>query len=178
MSKRRPQAGPPRDFWPTPYEAVEPLLRVLPEKTYFYEPCAGDGTLVRHLESAGHVCRSAFDIEPRGEEVLGADASKVFSPNTLAITNPPYSQAAFEPIMRFWLEKRAEAWLLVPTDWIANLWTQPLMKRVSKILPVGRVSWLGNGVGGYENVMWVYVSDRDQNYLIQRTDRKGKKTNA
>lgn len=177
MSKRRPQAGPPRDFWPTPYEAVEPLLRVLPEKTYFYEPCAGDGALVRHLESAGHKCLDATDIEPRGERIMKASAADIFFVG-LIITNPPYSRTAFEPIMRFWLEKRAEAWLLVPTDWIANLWTQPLMKRVSKILPVGRVSWLGNGVGGYENVMWVYVSDRDRNYLIQRTERKGKKADA
>ena len=38
-----------RDFYPTPFEAVEPLIPHLPDKFTFAEPCAGDGSLTRHL---------------------------------------------------------------------------------------------------------------------------------
>jgi hypothetical protein len=59
-----------RDFYPTPYEAVLPLLPHLPERVRFIEPCAGDGRLVRHLERHGHHCIDAFDLEP--QDSLGA----------------------------------------------------------------------------------------------------------
>jgi hypothetical protein len=57
----------PRDFYPTPYEAVVPLLPHLPWPCSFIEHCAGDGALIRHLERAGHVCNFAYDIEPRAD---------------------------------------------------------------------------------------------------------------
>ena len=35
----------PRDYYPTPIDAVIPLIKHLPKKGLFAEPCAGDGRL-------------------------------------------------------------------------------------------------------------------------------------
>ena len=48
MGKRSDFERKPRDFYPTPMEAVEPLLPHLPEGFKFAEPCAGNGALVEH----------------------------------------------------------------------------------------------------------------------------------
>ncbi len=49
MGKRSDFERVPRDFYPTPYEAVVPLLAHLPENCSYAEPCAGDGALIKHL---------------------------------------------------------------------------------------------------------------------------------
>ena len=54
MGKRSDFERKPRDFYPTPFVAVEPLIGHLqPRKFKFSEPCAGDGQLCRHLEYFG-----------------------------------------------------------------------------------------------------------------------------
>jgi hypothetical protein len=57
MGKRSSFDRVPRDFYPTPYEAVLPLLAHLPRCT-FNEPCAGNGALIRHLQQHGHILHS------------------------------------------------------------------------------------------------------------------------
>ena len=61
MGKRSDFERKPRDFYPTPMEAVKPLLEHLPEDFLFAEPCAGNGALIKHLETKG-VCMWASDI--------------------------------------------------------------------------------------------------------------------
>ena len=56
MGKRSGFERIPRDFYPTPAAAVLPLIPHLRGIRSFAEPCAGDGTLVRHLESYGLRC--------------------------------------------------------------------------------------------------------------------------
>ena len=53
MGKRSDFERKPRDFYPTPIEAVYPLLEHLEEDFLFAEPCAVDGTLIEHLETKG-----------------------------------------------------------------------------------------------------------------------------
>ena len=65
MGKRSDFERKPRDFYPTPIEAVYPLLEHLEEDFLFAEPCAGDGRLIDHLESNGGKCTHAYDIEPQ-----------------------------------------------------------------------------------------------------------------
>ena len=55
-----------KDFYPTPEAGVLPLLDHLMIGTRFYEPCAGDGQLIDHLERFGHICVGASDIEDYG----------------------------------------------------------------------------------------------------------------
>ena len=62
MGKRSDFDRAPRDFYPTPREAVLPLLPHLGQRTLFSEPCAGDGALVDHLQAAGHLCIFESDI--------------------------------------------------------------------------------------------------------------------
>ncbi len=75
------------DFYPTPRSAVLPLipyLRATGTKT-FAEPCAGEGDLVRHLESFGLACVDSGDIRT-GQDALGLDHYGVAD---AIITNPP-----------------------------------------------------------------------------------------
>ena len=76
MGKRSDFERQPRDFYPTPMEAVKPLLKHLPEDFLFAEPCAGNGALIEHLETKG-VCMWASDIEPQAEGIHKNDYSDV-----------------------------------------------------------------------------------------------------
>jgi hypothetical protein len=69
MGKRSDFERRDRDFYPTPAEAVAPLLLHLSSGTRFTEPCAGNGALVDHLKAVGHVCMSAYDIVGRASQV-------------------------------------------------------------------------------------------------------------
>jgi hypothetical protein len=62
MGKRSSFERIPRDFYPTPFEAVPPLIPYLRGIKTFAEPCAGDGALVRHLEEFGLRCVYSGDI--------------------------------------------------------------------------------------------------------------------
>jgi hypothetical protein len=53
MGKRSNLPRHDRDFYPTPLKAVLPLVPHLRGIRAFAEPCAGEGDLVRHLESFG-----------------------------------------------------------------------------------------------------------------------------
>jgi len=68
MGKRSDFERKPRDYYITPFEAVEPLIEHLPKHFTFAEPCAGNGALIKHLETGG-VCMWASDIEPQDEGI-------------------------------------------------------------------------------------------------------------
>ena len=74
MGKRSDFERVPRDYYPTPYQAVLPLVEHLPELYTFTEPCAGDGRLIDHLEKHGGTCTQAYDVEPRNDRVIERDA--------------------------------------------------------------------------------------------------------
>ena len=92
MGKRSNFERMERDFYPTPYEAVIPLLPYLSPITMFCEPCAGNGVLIRHLENAGHFCVHARDIEPMASGIDKADALDEYEFfGVCFITNPPWA---------------------------------------------------------------------------------------
>lgn len=84
MGKRSNFVRNERDFYPTPLEAVIPLIDQLYPETRFIEPCAGNGALADHLEQYGHIKIGAWDIEPQRYDVDRHDAllttSEVTSP--------------------------------------------------------------------------------------------------
>jgi len=146
MAKRTKGPEQLHDYHPTPPEAVAPLVRVLPPRFKYVEPCAGDGRLVEALKP--HVCVRAYDLHPRASWIEKADALGK-RPIRPVITNPPYREDYLNPLMYHWLIlSKQRAILLLPLDMIANLWFQDYSVRVFKILPVGRVSWMGNKKGG------------------------------
>ena len=87
MGKRSNFPLVPRDFYPTPLKAVQPLIPHLDGIRRFAEPCCGDGALVRHLESFGLRCVYAGDI------AIGQDALELTADDIAGapiITNPPF----------------------------------------------------------------------------------------
>ena len=72
MGKRSAFARRAGDAYPTPIEAVLPLIPHLRGVRNFAEPCAGDGALIRHLESLGLRCVYSGDIRS-GQDALALD---------------------------------------------------------------------------------------------------------
>lgn len=159
----------PSDFWPTPAAGVLPLVPHLVPGSTFIEPCAGDGALIDELERHGFKCSMAFDVAPRREGIARRDASRIVGFNMVSpiITNPPWRRKLLEPILDN-LVGQATLWLLLPLDYTTNLWTNRFMRHVNKIVPIGRVSWLGNGKGGMENSAWYRFERNIQDFIGER----------
>ena len=106
MGKRSDFERKPRDFYPTPMEAVKPLLEHLPEDFLFAEPCAGNGVLIEHLETKG-VCMWASDIEPQTKGIHKNDYSDVgfkeLIESEYVITNPPWDRNILHPMISWFL---------------------------------------------------------------------------
>ena len=84
----------PQDAYPTPAEAVAPLLPHLAPRTRFIEPCAGEGCLIKHLQSAGHVSVGAYDLpDDARTKRYAVDDADVF------LTNPPWRREVLHPII-------------------------------------------------------------------------------
>lgn len=159
MGKRSDFERRPRDFYPTPPEAVKPLLPYLAPKTRFCEPCAGDGALIRTLMAAGHECNWASDIEPRGHGIFTADALtlKVHKIDCF-ITNPPWSRDILHPLIQH-LTSIAPAWLLFDADWPHTKQAVPYLKHLHRIVAIGRVKWIPDSkFTGKDNCCW-YLFD-------------------
>ena len=157
MGKRSNFERVERDFYPTPMEAVLPLLPHLAPETRFFEPCAGDGALVRHLESFGHTCERASDIAPQGD---GIEERCVFrSPlpigdNPIFITNPPWDRNILHPILDH-LPRFAPTWLLFDADWMHTKQSAPFMSMCAAVVSVGRVKWIPDSkMTGKDNCAW------------------------
>jgi hypothetical protein len=86
------------DFYPTPPEATEALLRAESFDGPIWEPACGDGAISKVLEAAGHRVVST-DLVERGYGQSGVDFLMEWqsrAPNI--ITNPPYKLAV--PFLR------------------------------------------------------------------------------
>lgn len=152
MGKRTSYPRKGRDYYPTPEEAVGPLLSHLDPRTLFDEPCVGGGHLVRYLEAAGHICVSASD--------LASDQDALNIQSTVAdcfITNPPWKWEALHPLITH-LSDLAPCWMLLNADLMHNKRMAVFMERCYEVVSVGRCSWMGNKVKGYENAAW-YLFD-------------------
>jgi hypothetical protein len=155
MGKRSDFERKPRDFYPTPMEAVEPLLPHLPEDFLFAEPCAGDGTLIKHLETKG-VCMWASDIEPQAEGIHKTSYDKLgfdeFIESDYIITNPPWDRTILHPMIQFFALKQT-TWLLFDADWMHTKQSREFMPLCNKVVSVGRIKWFGN-MTGKDNCAW------------------------
>jgi len=82
------------DFYPTPPEGTEALLRVEKFTGPIWEPACGDGAISRVLESAGHHVIST-DLVDRSFGLARVDflmEQKALAPNI--VTNPPFKLSA------------------------------------------------------------------------------------
>jgi hypothetical protein len=152
MGKRSDFKRVARDAYATPAEAVAPLLSLLAPHTQFVEPCAGEGKLIERLAAAGHRCVGAFDLPDDARVKRYAIPA-----GALIVTNPPYfgRRADLHPLIVN-LSNQAEAWLLLPHDWLCNLSSAPLMRRLRAVKPIGRVRWITDSPSvGFENYDWM-----------------------
>jgi len=202
MGKRSNYVRRDRDFYPTPYEAVVPLLPHLPVAARFHEPCVGDGDLVRHLERNGHKCFAAGDIKRKGRDLRSQkrsraatrygqtikgffgvyfyppsseqDALKIIgTPADMFITNPPWDRDILHPLITH-LSDIAPTWLLFDADWMHTKQSTPYMERCQKIVSVGRIKWItGSKMTGKDNCCW-YLFTKEQTAQTAHTEFHGR----
>ena len=161
MGKRSTFERRERDFYPTPAEAVGPLLRHLEPETPFIEPCAGNGALAEHLGRAGHRCVCAIDIEPQRYDVNRGDALEIdfFASGPrehgeVFITNPPWGRRTLHSLIVH-LSDQAPTWLLFDADWVHTHQAAPFRSRLRRIVSVGRIKWIpGSPFTGKDNCAW------------------------
>ncbi len=163
MAKRSKFERKDRDYYPTPLKAVLPLIPHLKEG-FFAEPCAGDGRLIRHIESLSKMrCMSRTDIEPQAEDITKEDALKM---NRLLkydniITNPPWDRKILHKMIEVFIESAKNVWLLFDSDWIHTKQSIPYMEYCRKIVSVGRVKWIEESKSvGKDNASWHMFSKK------------------
>lgn len=164
MGKRSDFERVERDYYPTPIEAVYPLFKHLPLRTRFIEPCAGDGRLIKHIESVGeNKCVYACDIEPQAEGIEKRDVlffAQAYPSCDYIITNPPWARETLHPMIESFTQF-APTWLLFDSDWMQTVQAAPYLPICSKIVSVGRVKWIeGTDNTGMDNACW-YLFDKD-----------------
>lgn len=172
MGKRSDFKRRPRDFYPTPVAAVEPLIPHLPERFTYIEPCVGDGALVRALESFAGVARCGHfsptldhgsDIHlVDSDSFQQRDAFDIFGVEAdvdFFITNPPWDREVLHPLILH-LSVMRPTWLLFDGDWAHTKQAMPYLGRCRKIVSVGRVKWMGPSSPhtGKDNCAW-YLFD-------------------
>jgi hypothetical protein len=162
MGKRSDFERVERDFYPTPREAVLPLLPHIPRGVRFCEPCAGDGQLVDILEHEHDAeCVWASDIEPQRDNIIKADFRDLSAYElyhaTKIITNPPWNRKILHPMIEHFREKGKGAWLLFDADWMHTKQSIPYLPYVNKVISVGRVKWIPNSKStGKDNCCWYH----------------------
>ena len=163
MGKRSDFKRSPRDFYATPESAVLPLLPFV-EGIYFYEPCAGDGALARHLRDHNTFCTGLSDIEPQSFGVMPLDAFDYIADKEstdMIITNPPWDVKILHPMIEHFRKQRP-TWLLFYADWMHTKQSIPYMPYCHKIVSVGRVKWIpGSKSVGKDNCAW-YLFDKHE----------------
>lgn len=162
MGKRSSFERKTRDFYPTPEEAVQPLLPFVKD-VLFVEPCAGDGALVNTLTAAGLHCVYAADLEPQHPTILQADCmnftGKNMQPFDYIITNPPWSRSILHPIIETFASV-APTWLLIDADWMHTKQAAPYLRYCLHIVSVGRVTWIPESkYPGKDNCCWYLFHD-------------------
>lgn len=148
------------DFYPTPLKSVLPLVPFLRRDriTDFCEPCAGQGDLVRHLESFRLRCVYAGDI------ATGQDALDVPSFPAPVISNTPYPERGkpnvLVPLLTHFIKAAPFVWLLLKADVAHVSYSRPFWSQCSDIVDAKREAHIEGKTGGTENCCW-YRFDRD-----------------
>jgi hypothetical protein len=158
------------EWWPTIDDrAIDTLARVLDPGEVFVEPCAGDGELVRALESRSFHCLDAFDLEPRAPGIRRADARKESCFGSIA-TNPPFRWELLHPMLLHWRAERAHAWLLLPWKKTCNAYWGPFASHTHRMVPVRRVKWFeGTKHSSTMDFGWIEIDfARESSFLADR----------
>ena len=177
MGKRSNYERVERDFYPTPWKAVKPLVSELPNDFSFAEPCAGDGSLVNHIETLvdGAWCSWASDIEPQKKGIHKKHfrdlSNDEFTEADYIITNPPWNRKLLHPMIEYFSSFRP-TWLLFDADWIHTKQSIAYLPLLKKIVSIGRIKWIENSkTTGKDNCCW-YLFDSFDSQTIDFIGRK------
>lgn len=185
MGKRSNFPRKKRDFYPTPVSAVQPLIPHLPSRFTYIEPCAGDGALVRAINSFEEeggfhsTLEYASDRWPswkvtqledespfqcdygfNGYKRDAFDIVDVEDHVDYFITNPPWDRKILHPLIMH-LSAIRPTWLLFDADWMHTKQSAPYMQYCTKIVSVGRVKWIPDSPHtGKDNCCWYRFEDK------------------
>ena len=164
MGKRSNFERVPRDFYPTPYEAVIPLIPFVLNSS-FYEPCCGDGRLSDHLVENRLTCVGESDLAPGRKNQITLDAMKLedfdLRDADYIITNPPWDRKILHPMIDHFRKLRP-TWLLFDSDWMHTKQSHELIRYCSDIVSVGRLKWIPDSkMTGKDNCCWYKFLDRE-----------------
>ena len=171
MGKRTSYAKHIRDYYATPPDAIKPLVPFIKGMRYA-EPCVGGGHLVQGINLLTFrlkdrpVCVAASDLSPDWENlalrashldvkekaVQALTAQDVAGADVI-VTNPPYTWNVLSALIERCVTLKP-TWLLLPSDMACNVRFAPYMEMCSDVVPIGRVSWMGNAQSGMENSSW------------------------
>jgi hypothetical protein len=188
-----------RDFYPTPKKAVLPLTNVWSKDIHlnFWEPCAGNESLVDHLEDTGRfTCLYASDVHPTIKKdnlitstqtkdlfsITEEDVKAVKGSNDegldMFITNPPWTNTSKDNYQLFRLIAHLTNFL--PTllllnanfTWNKSSWAKNgPMNRCSWIKPIGRVKWIEDSKhSGKEDCAWFMFTKNIQFTRVYERD--------
>lgn len=165
MGKRSNFKKHDRSYYPTPMEALVPLLPFLPQGTLYVEPCAGNGQLIDNLRALRPdvICSYACDIKPMAQGIIKKNALNL-TPGDVGgadfiVTNPPWDRnqdgtgILHQMIPHF--TRLAPTWLLFDADWMHTVQSIPHMAYCRRVVSVGRVKWFPDSDGsGKDNAAW------------------------
>lgn len=166
MGKRSNFERRERDFYPTPERAVMALIDHIPFVHSFSEPCAGDGTLIDHLEARGYLCCQASDIEPRRCDIGQLDALELNADHVKGadaiVTNPPWDRNLLHPMIDHFAALKP-TWLLFDADWAHTKQARPYLTKCVTIISVGRLKWIKDSPHtGKDNCAWYLFDQKRQ----------------
>lgn len=152
MGKRSNFERRKNDAYQTPAPAVLPLIPHLRGIHTFAEPCAGEGKLIKALESHGLRCSFSDDIENGFDAII--DLKTVAARFDAIITNPPWTREILHQMIAEF-QFIAPTWLLFDADWIHTRQATPFIDQCSHIVSVGRVKWIEDSAfSGKDNAAW------------------------
>ena len=196
MGKRSNFKRRDRDFYPTPVEAVEPLIAHLPERFTYIEPCSGDGALIKALGSFegvahdGNFCpllEYASDIAPTAHTILTnplrpltrheQNGHRAFIKDVFATSYEDAKNADFFITNPPWsrdvlhqlishLSDLRPTWLLLDSDWMHTKQATPYLRFCRKIVSVGRVKWIPDSPNTGKDNCAWYLFDQDSVFQV------------
>jgi hypothetical protein len=173
------------DFYPTPPEPTRAFLHAeidrLRDFGTIWEPAAGDGAMVREMESVGLTVR-ASDLVERG---CGADIRSFYdfpvAPSGAIVTNPPFQECGWGNGKARWLYHALDTlgveymallmnWSFPGAGGLAPFWAKFPPARV--YLMRWKIDFTGQGAPPMLNGWFVWDNIWDGETVLRMLDRK------
>jgi len=151
-----------KDFYETiDIKAVQPLSDL--GGCSYYEPCVGERSLVRLLDTIGLDCVGSSDDEIDARTITKEQVGEC----DYIITNPPWTRKLLHPMIEN-LSMIKPTWLLFDSSWVYTKQARGLSKKYLKeIRPIGRLRWIeGTKMSSKDDCSWyLFDVNKDVDYI-------------